>query len=129
VKRSVLALWGPFLAALGVIFWLSSLSDIPAARHVWDKLLHVVGYAGLGVLALRAFHGGLARPRPVPTALAGIAVVLWGISDEIHQHFVPGRDASGLDVLADAIGFLVGVAATAAWVAWREASVRLKALP
>jgi len=110
VRRSVLTLWGPFLAALAVMFWLSSLSVVPGGHYVWDKLLHAVGYAGLGVLALRAFHGGFERPRLEPTAYAALAVILWGVSDEFHQSFVPGRDASAWDVLADAVGFVLAVA-------------------
>ena len=122
MSRSLLVLWAPFVAALGVVFWLSSLPDVPVPRHVWDKLLHAVGYAGLGVLAMRAFHGGLVRPRPVPTVLAGLTVILWGISDEFHQSFVPGRDASALDVLADAVGFAIGAVATGLGTAWRGAA-------
>jgi VanZ family protein len=92
------------------MFWLSSLSRVPGARYFWDKLLHTVGYAGVSVLALRAFHGGFERPRLGPTTYAGLVVILWGISDEFHQSFVPGRDASAWDVLADAVGFALAVA-------------------
>ena len=109
MRRSILTLWGPFLGALAVIFWLSSMSDVPGAQYAWDKLLHTVGYAGLGVLALRAFHGGFERPRLAATVYAGIAVILWGVSDEFHQSFVPGRDATAWDVVADAVGFVVAV--------------------
>jgi VanZ family protein len=109
VRRSILTLWGPFLGALAVTFWLSSRSDVPGARYVWDKLLHTIGFAGLGVLALRAFHGGFERPRLSLTLYAGLTVILWGISDEFHQSFVPGRDATPWDVVADAVGFAVGV--------------------
>ncbi len=109
MKRSILTLWGPFLGALVLIFWLSSLSDVPGAHYIWDKLLHTVGYAGLGMLALRAFHGGFERPRLASTVYAGMAVIFWGISDEFHQSFVPGRDATAWDVLADAVGFAVAV--------------------
>jgi len=115
VKRSFLTLWGPFLAALAVVYWLSSLSNVPGSQYFWDKLLHTVGYAGLGLLALRAFHGGLTPPRLAPTLWAGAAVVLWGISDEFHQSFVPGRDSSGWDVLADAVGFVIAIAIVALW--------------
>ena len=101
----MLTLWGPFLGALAVIFGLSSMSDVPGAHYVWDKLLHTVGYAGLGVLALRAFHGGFEPPRLASTIYAGLTVILWGISDEFHQSFVPGRDASAWDVVADSVGF------------------------
>ena len=111
--RALLTRWGPFLGALAVVFWLSSLSQVPGARYAWDKLLHTIGYAILGVLALRAFHDGWRRPSPVPTLLAAAAVLLWGISDEIHQSFVPGRDASPWDVLADAVGFLLALAIVA----------------
>jgi VanZ family protein len=112
--------WAPFLLALAVIFFLSSLPRVPGARYFWDKILHVTGYAGLGVLALRAFHGGAVPLRPRATALAGCAVILWGVSDEYHQSFVPGRDASVLDVAADAVGFLVATGLAAAWARrWR----------
>ena len=114
MRRSLLTLWGPFLAALVIVFWLSSMSEVPGAHYFWAKLLHTVGYAGLGVLAMRAFHGGFTPPRLVPTLYAAAAVVLWGISDEFHQSFVPGRDASPWDVLADSIGFLLAVAMIAA---------------
>ena len=120
MRAAVLRVWGPFLAALAIVFWLSSLSQVPGAHYVWDKLLHVVGYAGLGVLALRAFHGGLEPPRVRPTSLAGLAVVLWGVSDEFHQSFVPGRDASALDVVADALGFLIAVAIVRLWTRGRR---------
>ena len=107
MKRSIFTLWGPFLGALAVIFWLSSQSYVPGANYAWDKLLHTIGYAGLGVLALRAFHGGFERPRLAATVYAGLTVILWGISDEIHQSFVPGRDATAWDVVADAVGFAI----------------------
>jgi len=114
VRRAVLTLWGPFFGALAVVFWLSSLSQVPGAHYFWDKLLHTVGYAVLGLLALRAFHGGFESPKLGPTLFAATAVILWGISDEIHQAFVPGRDASAWDVLADTVGFALAVALLAA---------------
>lgn len=109
MKRTFVVLWGPFVAALVGVFWLSSLSRVPGANHYWDKMLHAVGYSVLGVLALRAFHGGFERLRPEPTLYAALAVILWGISDEFHQSFVPGRDASPWDVFADAVGFVLAV--------------------
>jgi len=109
VRRAFLTLWGPFLAALVVVFWLSSLSHVPGSQHFWDKLLHAVGYTVLGVLALRAFHGGFSRPRLEPILYAALVVIVWGISDEFHQSFVPGRDASAWDVLADVVGVLIAI--------------------
>jgi VanZ family protein len=124
VRRSILTLWGPFLAALAVVFWLSSLSDVPGAHYFWDKLLHTIGYAGIGVLALRAFHGGFERPRLASTIYAGSVVILWGISDEFHQSFVPGRDATAWDVLADAVGFAIAVVLFATVTSRSSSSLR-----
>ena len=44
---------------------------------------------------------------------AALLAVLYGLGDEVHQSFVPGRDASVGDVVADAAGALLGAAA---WV-------------
>ena len=75
MKRPFLTIWGPFLAALVIIFWLSSMSRVPGANYFWDKFLHAFGYAGLGILALRAFHGGFTPARLLPTLLADPALV------------------------------------------------------
>jgi VanZ family protein len=40
--------------------------------------------------------------------LVALAVMLYGISDEFHQYFVPGRSVDVYDVLADALGGLLG---------------------
>lgn len=109
MSRRTFLLWAPFVAALALGFWLSSLEQAAGSQLVWDKVLHVIEFTGLGFLALRAFHGGLRRPELAPTLRAGTVIVLWAISDELHQSFVPGRDASALDVVADVIGFGVAL--------------------
>jgi VanZ family protein len=124
VSGRALSLWGPFAAALALCFWLSSIRQPPGGEVVWDKLLHVLEYAGIGVMALRAFHGGLARPRRGPTLAAAATVVLWAVSDELHQSFVPGRDASVADVVADVAGFGLSVLSMHALAAWRGARAR-----
>jgi VanZ family protein len=113
------ALWGPFLAALAFVFALSSMTRVPGAEYVWDKLLHAVGYAAISVLALRAFHGGFEAPRWRPSLAAFLFMLLWFVSDEWHQSFVPGRDASALDVAADVVGFGIGMTVFAALRAGR----------
>lgn len=60
--------------------------------------------------------------QPRRAALASIVLsTLFGLSDEIHQYFVPGRDASALDLLAD---FLGSAAGAAAYLAWRRLLLR-----
>ena len=119
MSASRFALWGPFLAALAVVFVLSSLTRVPGAEYVWDKLLHALGYAAISTLALRAFHGGFEAPRLKPSLTAFLFMLLWFVSDEWHQSFVPGRDASALDVAADVVGFAIAMAFFAALRAGR----------
>jgi VanZ family protein len=101
-------LWAPVLAWCGLIFALSSVPDLGTGLGTWDlalrKLAHVGEYAVLGALLLRAIGR---------TAVAAAVGVLYAASDELHQQFVPGRQAAVLDVAIDAAGVVAGL------LAWR----------
>jgi len=76
----------------------------------FDKLLHAGGYGLLGLLFCRAYRSRW--PAATGRFLARRAVLsaaLFGLSDEIHQAFVPFRTADPWDVLADAVGAAIGV--------------------
>jgi VanZ family protein len=76
----------------------------------FDKVLHFVGYALLGALFLRAFKTSRIKNNvKLMVILSVLLSSLYGISDEIHQYFVPYRDADLMDVLADMLGGLMGV--------------------
>ena len=71
----------------------------------------LIGYGMLAGFLVRAFAGG--RLRGVTWARGMVAVVLatlYGVSDEFHQLFVPGRSADRYDVLADCMGATAGAA-------------------
>ena len=107
-----LFLWGPLAAYLGIIFYLSSLSQVPWASAYPDYLEHGVEYLGLGVLTARALNRGLNRAIPPRTlVLAFVLCVGYAISDEIHQMFVPNRFADVTDVVSDAVGAGTGLLA------------------
>lgn len=101
---------------MAMIFALSSLSTLPsppAGLTYYDA--HLAAYAGLGVLTTRALGKGL---RDISWRMAVGAIVistLYGLSDECHQLFVPGRDFDVLDLAADAVGSIVGASAVGAW--------------
>ena len=75
-----------------------------------DKLYHFAGYALMGILFYRAYQ---TLPIKDNTSLlilfSMISAALYGISDEIHQSFVPYRDGNLLDAVADALGGVGGV--------------------
>jgi VanZ family protein len=73
-----------------------------------DKIFHVGEYGVLGYLVARAIGNyGLTKKTLFIRAFA--LCVLYGISDEVHQMFVPHRYPSVMDVLADGIGSSLGI--------------------
>jgi len=80
--------------------------DIP---HI-DKLIHFLGYGLLGILFFRAFRTTSLKDNADRLMLFSMAAsALYGVSDEIHQYYVPYRSADIADALADALGSIYGV--------------------
>jgi VanZ family protein len=76
----------------------------------FDKVLHFTAYALLGALFLRAFKTTRIKHHlKLIFVLSVLFSALYGISDEIHQSFVPYRTADYRDVLADILGSILGV--------------------
>jgi VanZ family protein len=120
-----IGLWAAVAAYMAVIFVLSSQSSLPGLGFQWeDKLMHVVAFAGLGVLAQAAAHGGLRSPALGATVFAILLTAGYGMVDEFHQSTVGGRVASIGDVVADFVGALVGLAIFAWLVARRSSPAR-----
>ena len=114
--RRAVHLWGPAVAMMALLFIASSLpGSSPVLRTGFGGLpAHLVAYGLLGALVLRALAG--ARWRGVTAGRAARAVLicgLYGLSDEFHQRFVPGRTPDVLDLYAD-----VGGAACGAVLVW-----------
>jgi len=95
----------------GVIFYLSSQSgaDIPPLFVGEDKLLHAFIFGILGFFTLGAMKTTAYGYRPFQLWLAVLLVTVYGVLDEFHQHFVPGRSPDIFDVMADAAGAMLGV--------------------
>ena len=102
---------------MAVIFAMSSLSSKPdVLGGVGDYTGHFAGYTILAVLTMRGFARGTWRG---VTGLAAVQAVvmssLYGITDEFHQSFVPGRTSSvadwGVDTLAACVGAGIVMAA------------------
>jgi len=112
----VLYVWGPPIAVMALIFAASSTTaPAPAPEFLSDKVLHMAGYAALGFLVLRALADGrLARVTWRLALMAFVLTVLYGVSDELHQAFVPGRTPELMDVVADGAGAVIGICALGA---------------
>ena len=97
------------LVMLGGIFYLShqpSLNLVPPLFPNQDKVLHAGMYFLLSISMIvnrdvcRGFH-------PLPVMF--VSGVIYAVSDEIHQSFVPGRDCSAGDLIADIVGLAIGI--------------------
>jgi len=93
-----------FWTALLVVEYLATTSQsIPVVEHLWDKFNHFFAFLTLYVLlsngftTLKLFHKVL-------------LLLLFGLQIEIVQSFLPQREFSLLDVVADSVGIALGVA-------------------
>jgi len=103
----------PAIISTLFIIYMSSQPDqqhlwmAPATEQVISNLLHIPVYAAVTFLWLRSFVGSY----KFITYLVIFGVLLFSISDEIHQSFIPGRTASMADIGLDLIGILIGIVA------------------
>jgi VanZ family protein len=106
---------------MAALFYVSSLSTIPGPpAGLTDKHEHFFFFGVLGALTLRALANAEWRRITLATVLGAMLITsAYGVSDEFHQRFVPGRDYEVLDMVADAIG-----AATAAGLLWAWSIIR-----
>ena len=83
--------------------------QIPSIPFV-DKVLHFAAYGIMGILFYRAYQTlRIKNNIQMLMLLSMVSASLYGISDEIHQSFVPFREAEVADAIADIIGAVSGV--------------------
>lgn len=98
----------PMAVVMGTIYMLSaqpgdslSLPQLPGV----DKLAHMAIYGVLALSILFAFSESAKTNELKRVILVTVfCSILYGITDELHQAFVPGRDSSIFDLLADSLG-------------------------
>ena len=106
--------WLPVVVLCLAIFVFSSFPS-PSLGPVFplkDKLLHMAVYGTLAALFARAYQITWPKrlnPLSLMVISAGFAT-FYGLSDELHQHFVTSRHADTLDGLANLLGSLIGAA-------------------
>lgn len=109
--------WGPVFLWAAVIFWFSSRPTMTTTEIIWQdffvkKSAHIIEYAIFMTLWLRALtRSGYSFAKSIQIAFP--LVVLYALSDEYHQSWVPGRGPHLRDVGFDTIG-----AASATYLIW-----------
>lgn len=111
---NIVSAWLPVLLWSGLIFYFSSIPGLKTSLGFWDfvlrKMAHVVEYAILGHLVVRAFvltRRGWSARKIIISAFC--ICFCYAVSDEIHQAFVPARGPSYRDIMIDVMGIACGI--------------------
>lgn len=103
--------WLPVLIYAGAIFFLSSMEKPPTPEIEmpnFDKLLHLIEYGIFSFLIGRALYASSRIGVKAHASYTAIIItILYALSDEIHQAFVPMREAAFLDWLFDSFGAVI----------------------
>lgn len=120
---SIIWYWAPPLILMVTIFLLSSRQNIgvsseESVNFILFKTLHIIEYAVLYFLLFRALFKTTSLQKNPQRAMiwAAILAVLYGISDEVHQTFVPTRTGKIQDVFIDIIGISLMVMYTKRYI-------------
>jgi VanZ family protein len=110
-----------------MLFYISAQTDLPRPpgpllQQLYEKGGHALAYAMLAWLYLRALRYHIHSGVLLRLVSAGLAL-LYALSDEYHQTFVPGRSGDLADVLVDSMG-ICGAMLLSWWLARRRAPRR-----
>jgi VanZ family protein len=112
MNRSFWKTYWPPLAWAAVLFIQSSIpyARTPLKLTQWDdKWIHALIYFPLGFLLMRSLQQShTQRSTAMLLLLAFLLGTTYGLSDELHQYFVPGRFSDWRDAVADAVGVALG---------------------
>lgn len=101
----------PLIMVMGTIFFLSSLPggrvELPLFPGA-DKIAHAIAYGVLAATTLYALPDNFKRKHLGLTIIVTVFFCsLYGLSDEYHQYYVPGRSSSVGDLMADTTGAVI----------------------
>ncbi len=109
MKNKQVILWLLVILYMGVIYYLSSLSNpveelVPKTLFPYFNfqhfIYHIIEYGILNFLLYRTFKDTSKNPQ----TLSMLITILYAITDEVHQYFVPGRISSVFDIVFDSFG-------------------------
>ena len=105
----------------GVIFALSSTPHLRIAEAAdLDFILRKSGHmAAFGILAVLIWRALTLSAIRRAMALSLVLTIAYAASDEFHQSFTAGRNASPVDVSIDSAGALIALVALAVWLHMR----------
>lgn len=104
--------WLPALFWMIIIFIFSTRESVQVSEQtlvnfVFFKTLHVIEYAVLFVLYVRAVRNSMAIKIRELYIIAFLLTIAYAVTDELHQTFVPSRQGQPRDVIIDGFGAML----------------------
>ncbi|MBI2092913.1 MAG: VanZ family protein [Deltaproteobacteria bacterium] len=101
--------WIPAFFWACFIFYMSSRSNVELPHFPFaDKIIHLIVYAILGYFTARALSRGHGLERKRTILISLLFSGFYGMTDEFHQSFVPGRAVEFFDLVSDILGGALG---------------------
>ena len=103
--KRLIVYWIPVFVYMMAVFYISSLtsSEIPGSGGIDLSFLHIGEYFILSLLIFRAL-GYYKIDKKKRILLSILLSFLYGITDEIHQIYIPGRTFDFLDMIFNLVG-------------------------
>jgi len=90
-----------YLCVVAILYLATTTQEIKPLEYTWDKANHFIAFMTLYILLSLAYEN-------LSLKVKVFILIGFGIFIEIVQYFIPGRDFSGFDVIADSIGIFIG---------------------
>ncbi len=92
-----------FMTLLSIMYLATTTNpNMAAVQSMWDKANHFAAFITLYILLSLAF-------KDLSITYKVFLLLGFGMLIEIVQYFIPGREFSFLDVVADSVGIFMGV--------------------
>lgn len=111
-KHKKLLVYTPLVIHWVSIFVLTSLpSDSLPHFALYDKFKHFIAYLVLSILLTLSFRvqSRFRHAKKDFVKYSFLITIAYSTFDEIHQFFIPGRDAEILDWIANLLGIILGI--------------------
>lgn len=93
------------VAYLSLIYYLSSIPGSEISLQTPDYILHGLAFGGLSFLLTAFFRFSMDLKFSIGYSL--VFTLVYALSDECHQFFVPGRVPDWVDIVADMVGAVI----------------------
>jgi VanZ family protein len=106
-----------YICIIAIEYLATTTQEIKPLEHTWDKANHFIAFMTLYILLSLAY-------KKLSIKVKILLLLAFGIQIEIVQAFIPGRDFSGFDVIADSVGITIGIVVVYMYSIYQRSSIK-----